>query len=433
MEDDFTEKPTESICSDAVGLAISEWATVANEYLQKTEQIQEILFEVFRSRNEMLSYQKEVKYYLMKGLKPVDQESIQEGSKIRGKRNQSPDEKALIKRRTVLLQRVNVLFKRLLDEIFPRMTDDIHPLKTTPVSTPDAGIQNQVDNTKEEESSPRGVSLEEAFENNKSGNQDDDENQDGGDEEEEVAVDVKQSSRHRFGKQKQHLNKVDPDLFETSAELLSMLKDEVVPAIRENNWTVLEPCAGKDAIVNYFQEYGINVIARDKYTKPESHDVLKDPMPEGVDLVVTNPPFNLKFEILARLIDYGKPFILLLPLDTASTKRFHRIVGATKFDLLIPIGRSRFLHAGEWRDVGPVAWYLFSPAAANTMTYKHLGADDDKDLGSEDTEGGRDYDMDEQSQKRRDQAILNDSKTEFTNEGYVQDGFVMNNPLENGV
>ena len=235
-------------------------------------------------------------------------------------------------------------------------------------------------------------------------------------------VKKEQPTRHRFKFLKETVN---PDLFETSGELLSLL-GEVVGTIRENKWVVLEPCCGNDAIVNYLQGYGISVIARDKFTKPESHDVLKDPMPDGVDMVITNPPFNLKFEILARLVEYVKPFILLLPLETMATKTFHKIVGETKFDLIIPIGRSRFLHAGKIRDVGPTAWYLFSPNGSNSMTFKHLGDKDDVELGSKDSDEGRDYDDDERSQELRDQAILDDPRTEFTPERYVNDGFVSN-------
>jgi hypothetical protein len=188
---------------------------------------------------------------------------------------------------------------------------------------------------------------------------------------------------------------------------------------------VFEPCAGNDAIVNYLEGMGVTVIARDKYTKPVSHDVLTTTMPVGIGMVITNPPFKCKLEIIARLTEFGLPFILLLPLDIMATKRFHKIVGNAKFDVLIPIGRCRFIHAGKFRDVGSTAWFLFFPDATGIMAFKPLGDVGDVELGSQDTEGGRDYDSDEHSQEVRDRTIEVNPNTEWHDGCHGDGGFIV--------
>lgn len=43
--------------------------------------------------------------------------------------------------------------------------------------------------------------------------------------------------------------------------------------------------------------------------------------PKEWDLIVSNPPFSLKDEVLARCYSFGKPFALLLPLNTLQGKK----------------------------------------------------------------------------------------------------------------
>lgn len=40
--------------------------------------------------------------------------------------------------------------------------------------------------------------------------------------------------------------------------------------------------------------------------------------PDDYDVIISNPPFNIKDQILKRLYDLNKPFAVLLPLNTAS-------------------------------------------------------------------------------------------------------------------
>jgi len=66
----------------------------------------------------------------------------------------------------------------------------------------------------------------------------------------------------------------------------------------------------------YLRELGFNVVnPLVDFFKTTFDDV-------GADVLISNPPFNLKKEILLRLIELDKPFLLILPNIILNTKYF---------------------------------------------------------------------------------------------------------------
>jgi hypothetical protein len=99
-----------------------------------------------------------------------------------------------------------------------------------------------------------------------------------------------------------------PNDFQTPpAALVPLLR--YVPA----SWTVWECACGKGNLVGALKEAGYPVVASDLYVGETRADFLIDG-PPNFDCVVTNPPFSLKDEFLARCYLLGKPFALLLPI-----------------------------------------------------------------------------------------------------------------------
>ena len=90
-------------------------------------------------------------------------------------------------------------------------------------------------------------------------------------------------------------------------------------------------CDGKQK--DYFEEMGYNIIHEDKdffsYT-PE------------YDIVIDNPPFSKKKEILKRLKELDKPFILIAPSMMLSYKYFQE--DYKDIQILIPYKRINFKH-----------------------------------------------------------------------------------------
>jgi hypothetical protein len=126
--------------------------------------------------------------------------------------------------------------------------------------------------------------------------------------------------------------------------------------------TVFEPCDGYGRISKALQKMGLNVIVRDKFTLPGSHDFLSDEDPEHFDLLITNPPFSLKKQILEKVLSYPSnvKVILLLPYPFMSSKTVYENFQNKQVhvDLLSP--DPKFLHEGKLMSIGSCAWYYFN-------------------------------------------------------------------------
>ena len=83
------------------------------------------------------------------------------------------------------------------------------------------------------------------------------------------------------------------------------------------DYTIWEPACGSGYICNFFSENGYVCAGSDLSGKYGfKFDFLKETWEElGWDCIVTNPPFSLKDQFLAKCYEYGKPFALLLPIN----------------------------------------------------------------------------------------------------------------------
>ena len=97
-------------------------------------------------------------------------------------------------------------------------------------------------------------------------------------------------------------------------------------------------CDGKQK--EYFKELGYDIIHEDKdffsYT-PE------------YDILIDNPPFSKKNEILNKLNDLDKPFILICPTMMLSYKYFQTNFKDKNIQLIIPYKRMNFKHLNSNR------------------------------------------------------------------------------------
>jgi hypothetical protein len=92
-------------------------------------------------------------------------------------------------------------------------------------------------------------------------------------------------------------------------------------------------CDGKQK--EYFKELGYDIIHENKdffsYT-PE------------YDIIIDNPPFSKKNEILNKLNDLNKPFIIICPSMMLSYKYFQTNFKDKNIQLIIPYKRMNFKH-----------------------------------------------------------------------------------------
>ncbi len=85
---------------------------------------------------------------------------------------------------------------------------------------------------------------------------------------------------------------------------------------------------------NYLTELGFDVIheQRDFFTEP----------PDEWDMIVSNPPFSKSKEVMNKLLDYDKPFILIMPSSKINTSYF-REWKDKGLQIIIPRKRIHFI------------------------------------------------------------------------------------------
>ena len=111
------------------------------------------------------------------------------------------------------------------------------------------------------------------------------------------------------------LKQGNPDDFQTPPEALKPL----LPYLNKD-WLIWECASGKGNLIKGLNKAGfIHIIGTDILQTPD-YDFLRY-KPEFFDCIITNPPFSLKQEFLARCYQLKKPFALLLPLTTFETRK----------------------------------------------------------------------------------------------------------------
>lgn len=385
LEDDGSSKPEVCVFSEKAGDAIVAWGKAAIEYLIATQVVVEILVGTFESRRQMELAGREIKYYLRKSLSSEDQEMMIATDSFKGDRNQSPAQKAMIKRRTTIINRLKALFQRLLNEAFPNMIPMMEVSYAETITKSPSGTTA----TPKEEKDSVVRSLEPVLEAAVVEN-------------ESVAVaDSGQKTRPKFQKSS-FAPSQEQDLFETPAAMLSLLDGTIAGLIEHGLCRAYEPCHGNGAISDYLKSKGMDVTTADLYTLPTKTNFLTDPIPTDIDVIITNPPFCLKHAFLKKCVSLSLPFILLLTIDTMVMKKSFDIFSNNPFDLIVANGKSEFLHAGRMRQVGACGWFLFLPTATGQFSVKQLGAvgdiedsEDIEDEDSEDIENTQDKDDDD--------------------------------------
>jgi hypothetical protein len=94
---------------------------------------------------------------------------------------------------------------------------------------------------------------------------------------------------------------------------------------------IWEAFYGDGSSGSYLKELGFNVI----------HEEIDFFDNDKGDIVVSNPPFTLIPNILKRLVEIDKPFILIMPSPKINTQYFRKLFSDTKDPIQIIIPRKR--------------------------------------------------------------------------------------------
>ena len=109
---------------------------------------------------------------------------------------------------------------------------------------------------------------------------------------------------------------------------------------------IFEAFYGDGHTYKYFHTNGYKIIGE------KGMDFFSDKGMEYLqrcDYVVSNPPFSKKYKILKTIVEYQKPFILILPLSSVNTLSFRDCFDGkmNHVSLLIPKGRMKFIKDGN--------------------------------------------------------------------------------------
>lgn len=97
-----------------------------------------------------------------------------------------------------------------------------------------------------------------------------------------------------------------------------------------------------------------------KYLTEMGYETIHEPIDffdnDKGDIVVSNPPFSKGKEILQRLVDLDKPFILILPCSKISTQYCRKLFASSSNPIQLIIPRKR-IHFNKLIDgVQPEGW-----------------------------------------------------------------------------
>jgi hypothetical protein len=145
------------------------------------------------------------------------------------------------------------------------------------------------------------------------------------------------------------------DLYET-------LPRDLEPLLRflDKKEVIYEPCAGNNAIANFFRDRGFSVFASDKFFGDDKVDFLANENHPFFDVLITNPPFKNKADFIEVAYKLGKKFIMMLPLEAATGVSCRQLLRGNGFAIGFPNPVPKFLHEGKELSygVGGCAWFF---------------------------------------------------------------------------
>lgn len=137
---------------------------------------------------------------------------------------------------------------------------------------------------------------------------------------------------------------------------LHKLKEEIE---KTSLFSIYECAAGEGYLWNTLISYGFNTINMDLlYT---GNDFLNDNLNFIFHVIVTNPPFSLKYDFFKRCYELDKPFALLMPVDVFGSKKGQQLMSQYGGTCILMDKRINFKMPNKgWEGSGSdfsVAWF----------------------------------------------------------------------------
>jgi hypothetical protein len=139
---------------------------------------------------------------------------------------------------------------------------------------------------------------------------------------------------------------------------------------------IWEPAAGEGYLEGALYDSGFSVTPSDILTGQNFFEY----EPEKWDCIITNPPFSIKYKFLERCYQLGKPFALLMPVETLGTESAAVLFNEFGIEVIFIRPRINFKMPNKGWDGGgaqfPVAWFTFGLKIGKQITFAKVVPDD---------------------------------------------------------
>jgi len=106
---------------------------------------------------------------------------------------------------------------------------------------------------------------------------------------------------------------------------------------------IWEAFAGNGDSSKYLGELGFNVVCKEEDFFDSDYG----------DIIITNPPFSLKKEVLTKLKELGKPFMIICPSAMIMTQYTRKLFSKEKLQIIIPRRRIHFIKTDDDGNILP--------------------------------------------------------------------------------
>lgn len=143
-------------------------------------------------------------------------------------------------------------------------------------------------------------------------------------------------------------------------------------------WTIWEPASGDGYLIKALRAAGLNQLISGELLKGQDYFAAKS-VPAVYDVQVTNPPFSRKFPWLTRAYKLGKPFALLMPLDTLGAVSAQTLFERYGMEMIVFDKRINYIMPNAGTEGGgaqfPSAWFTHGLEIGKPITYAHIESD----------------------------------------------------------
>lgn len=148
--------------------------------------------------------------------------------------------------------------------------------------------------------------------------------------------------------------------------------DPLLPHL-DKAWSIWEPAAGEGLLADTLRQANLWVLASDILTGRNFFEW--EPMVLW-DAQITNPPYSLKFPWLERSYALGKPFALLLPVETIGAATAQKLFRKFGVEVIYMDKRINFKMPNKgWEGSSaqfPTAWFTWGLNIGKEMTFAEI-------------------------------------------------------------